>query len=144
MSTQHTPGLLKVAVEIFDNDGQPETAIQALNGATTVAVALEFGPNNPRMRADNARRIAACWNACEGLSTESLERSDMLSSMNQRRRQLENQRDQLLEALKEAREALQFANDSPGGAISDTIWMMHRPETLFDFMDAAIAKATHQ
>lgn len=51
------------------------------------------------------------------------------------------ERDELLEALKEAREALQFANDTPGGAISDTIWMMHRPETLFDFMDVAIAKA---
>lgn len=44
----------------------------------------------------------------------------------------------LLSILKEAREALQFASDSPGGAISDTIWMMHRPETLFDFLDAAI------
>jgi hypothetical protein len=41
--------------------------------------------------------------------------------------------------LREAREALQFANDSPGGGISDTIWMMHRPETLFDFLDAALA-----
>ena len=47
----------------------------------------------------------------------------------------------LLSTLKEAREALQFANDSPGGAVSDTIWMMHRPETLFDFLDAAIASA---
>lgn len=43
------------------------------------------------------------------------------------------------DALREAREALQFANDSPGGGISDTIWMMHRPETLFDFIDAALA-----
>lgn len=47
---------------------------------------------------------------------------------------------ELVEALLEAREALQFANDSPGGGISDTIWMMHRPETLFDFLDAALAK----
>lgn len=68
MNTQHTPGPLKVAVEIFDNDGQPETAIQALNGAATVAVALEFGPNNPHMRAGNARRLVACWNACEGIA----------------------------------------------------------------------------
>ena len=49
------------------------------------------------------------------------------------------QRDELLAALVEAREALQFANDSPGGVAADTIWMIHRPETLFDFMDAAIA-----
>ena len=49
------------------------------------------------------------------------------------------QRDELLAVLVEAREALQFANDSPGGVAADTIWMIHRPETLFDFMDAAIA-----
>ncbi len=48
---------------------------------------------------------------------------------------------QLLEALKEAREALQFANDSPGGPITDTIWMVHEPETLFDFLDSAISAA---
>ena len=48
---------------------------------------------------------------------------------------------QMLEALKESRQALQFANDSPNGGINDTIWMMHKPETLFDFMDAAIAAA---
>lgn len=49
---------------------------------------------------------------------------------------------ELLAALIEARHALQFANDTPNGPIVDTIWMMHRPETLFDFMDAMIAKAT--
>ena len=54
------------------------------------------------------------------------------------------QRDELLSAFKEAREALQFANESPHGGISDTIWMMHGPETLFDFMDAAIEKASNQ
>lgn len=54
---------------------------------------------------------------------------------------MRQQRDELLAAMKETREALRFANDSPGGGISDTIWMFHRPETLFDFMDAAIEKA---
>jgi hypothetical protein len=48
---------------------------------------------------DDTRRLVACWNACAGLSTESLERSDMLSSMNQQRRQLEAQREPLLGAL---------------------------------------------
>ena len=54
---------------------------------------------------------------------------------------VEQQRTDLLAALKEAREVLQMANDTPNGPICDTIWMMHRPETMFDFMDAAIAKA---
>lgn len=48
----------------------------------------------------------------------------------------------LLKTLIEAREALQFANDSPKGPICDTIWMMHRPETLFDFLDVAIENST--
>ena len=49
------------------------------------------------------------------------------------------QRDALLGKVIEARQALQFANDTPCGPINDTIWMMHGPETLFDFLDAAIA-----
>ena len=59
MSAQHTPGPWQVAVDIFDNDGMPETAIQAMNGGATVAVALDFGLNNPDMRQANARLIAA-------------------------------------------------------------------------------------
>lgn len=55
----HTPGSWEVALEIFDNGGIPETVIQALNGRAAVAVALEFGPNNPGMRDANARLIAA-------------------------------------------------------------------------------------
>lgn len=47
-------------------------------------------------------------------------------------------------ALQEVRETLQFANDSPNGGIHDTIWMMHRPETLFDFIDAAMQKGSGQ
>lgn len=49
---------------------------------------------------------------------------------------------ELLETLIQARQVLQFANETPNGPIRDTIWMMHGPETLFDFLDAAIAKAT--
>jgi hypothetical protein len=48
------------------------------------------------------------------------------------------QRNTLLAAMQEVREALQLANDSPGGIITDTIWMPHRPETLLDFIDATI------
>lgn len=48
---------------------------------------------------------------------------------------------ELVATLIEARHALQMANDSPNGPISDTIWMMHQPETLFDFLDVALEKA---
>ena len=42
--------------------------------------------------------------------------------------------------LHEVRQALQFANDCPNGGISDTLWMIHRSETMFDFIDAALEK----
>lgn len=44
-------------------------------------------------------------------------------------------------ALKESRAALEAANGKDRGPICDTIWMPGRPETLFDFMDAAIDAA---
>lgn len=54
---------------------------------------------------DTARRMVACWNACEGLYTESLERGgplaqqivDALNAAHEAKRQ----RDELLAALKE-------------------------------------------
>lgn len=61
-----------------------------------------------------------------------------IEDLERRLREVIQHRNALLSALKEARESLQFAADSPGGLGADTIWMMHRHETLFDFMDAAI------
>ena len=52
---------------------------------------------------------------------------------------LESVQGVLLGALKEARQALQAANDTPAGPIRDTIWMIDTPETLFDFMDSTLA-----
>lgn len=77
MEAQHTPGRLEVAVQIFDNDGAPESVIQGMGGAASVAVALDFGANNPGMREANARRLAACWNFCDGIPTEKLEGTDL-------------------------------------------------------------------
>jgi hypothetical protein len=48
------------------------------------------------------------------------------------------QRNTLLNALREVREALQFATKNHDGPIRDTIWMVHRPETLFDFIDVTL------
>ena len=44
-----------------------------------------------------------------------------------------------LDTLKEVRETLEVANVTPNGPINDTIWYSDC-ETLFDFMDAAIAR----
>ena len=44
-----------------------------------------------------------------------------------------------LDTLKEVRETLEVANATPSGPINDTIWYSEN-ETLFDFIDDAIAK----
>lgn len=55
------------------------------------------------VKEDNARRLAACWNACDGLPTESLEKLGTLDrasvEMNVFRAHLLAQRDELLAAL---------------------------------------------
>lgn len=51
------------------------------------------------------------------------------------------QRDKLYNALREVRHALQFANENPHGGISDTLWMMHDPETVFDYIDRQLAES---
>ena len=56
----------------------------------------------------NARRLVACWNACEGIDTEHLENIDMLgetlagrfAAFHASERELMDTRDELLEALK--------------------------------------------
>lgn len=53
-------------------------------------------------------------------------------------KELEAENARLRDVILQARHAMQFANDNPNGWINDTIWMMHSPETLFDFMDSAI------
>jgi len=45
----------------------------------------------------------------------------------------------LRKVLVDVRNSLQIANDSPGGGICDTLWMMDDAETIFDHIDAALA-----
>ena len=126
---QHTP---EPWISVGSSIGIP-------NGKGAFYMVPLFGINQDRREAD-ARRIAACVNACVGMETFILE--SVVGDGDSIKHDLDDltaQRDQLLAALVEARESLQFANDSPGGVAADTIWMIHRPETLFDFMDAAIA-----
>lgn len=88
----------------------------------------------------NSRRIVACVNACEGVGDDAMYGGWTAAGMSAYTKNLEQQRDELLSALKDARATLDRANDD-SEVIIDTIW--HTPyETLFDFMDAAIEKAS--
>lgn len=105
------PGLLAVQGEVFDNDGTPETVITGLDGRAFVAVAIEIGPNNPGMREANARRLAACWNACHLITTERLEDlgkplMEHLIGCDERAVRMVAEKRELIEALREAENAL--------------------------------------
>ena len=100
------------------------------------------------MKEANARRLVAAWNACDGISTETLELVSRFTEAGIKTVQsVEAERDslravnaELLEALEKSLAALEKANKEEFGPISDTIWFSEY-ETLFDFMGAAIASA---
>lgn len=93
-------------------------------------------------REANARRIVACVNRCAGISNELLETSTDLATafMSAENARLMQKNNELLFALKRSRATLEHENNKQTGAIRDTIWYSSC-ETLFDFMDSAIADA---
>lgn len=98
---KHTPGPLRL-FQVGDNleflcpateDGESILTITH-EGNTAFAVVLSD---------INARRLVACWNACDGIRTEALEhRAHLLKAENDQLAMLNAQRDELLEALKQA------------------------------------------
>lgn len=95
----HLPGIWTVDEEAFDNDGCPETVIRGLNGAAVIAVAIDFGENNPLMREANAHRIVTCVNACEGLPQDALDGGWTAAGISAYASKLERHNAELLEAL---------------------------------------------
>lgn len=90
--SEQTPCLLVVDDQIFDNDGAHETVICGTGPEFTghaIAVAIDF-KNAPGMREANARRLVACWNACDGLSDEALDGGWNVRSMSAYAKGLEN------------------------------------------------------
>jgi hypothetical protein len=72
MSTNHTPGPLSSAPQ----KGTPGNCWQAqIFNAGGMSIASMDSTQDPAIASDRARRLAACWNACErmGISTETLE-----------------------------------------------------------------------
>lgn len=145
MSAQHTQGRLHVA-------GQDK--VQIRSDKHQIAKAWSFAGKTGQ---ENARRLVACWNACEGISTDFLENiamtGDTLASRFKARddteRELAAQRDELLEALRIAREHIQIDRNSFKEAHSFPDGFMEREDQstlkLLDqklaVIDAAIAKA---
>lgn len=117
---------------VFSHYGDPE--IRTKDGDKLVAALLPS-------KLQDARRIVACVNACAGIMTADLEHGGQgCLSNHDAWAGMKTQRDDLLAAMKAARLSLQRANDGYDEIITDTIWHTNH-ETLFDFMDAAIANA---
>ena len=121
MSEKYTRGPWKT-------EGEGIHAIIRGGDATIVAV-------RHRLPADvheaNARRIVACVNACEGISTENLEDNRPVKWAIQQYNNVVKQRDELLKALMLA-ESVYRQNCVNEG----------EPSSVLDAMQAAILKAT--
>lgn len=108
----HTPGRLAVTHNNW------ETSTVYCEGKEVARVHMDSEAHeDDEQHCENARRLVACWNACEGLSTESLGRLGTLDrarvEMDVFRAHLLAQRDELLELCGRALRALS-EDDSPG------------------------------
>ena len=135
MSAQHTKG--QMTTDEADHC-MPHENIWLMVGTRAVAcVWMDDAPvpDYNREQQANARRLVACWNACEGISTEYLEGDDSLphyarrltaqcnelltqrnESLPHYARRLMVQRDELLAALKLTTHCLQWhAERHPAG-----------------------------
>lgn len=92
MSTEHTQGRLEVA------DGRRIGVVlpnEVGGGFDSHCVALAQDSGGRLNAEANARRLVACWNACDGVGTDLLEQYPAPFT------ELRTQRDQLLAALKD-------------------------------------------
>lgn len=125
----HTQGKLRVGTK-YATDIYADRAGHAI--ARTV---------NPQVTAEddaNARRLVACWNACDGLSTEFLEKINLenaltkinvenaLTSAKVCADALELDRHKLLEALRNLLETVDFIREN----VSDAGWRNTKPVQL--------------
>lgn len=99
----HTPGRLLAGVCIYEDGSKHFCAVQEGSEKKVVALSGLAGEANEQEAMSNSSRLAACWNACDGLHTESLEcgkplADQIVDALNQRDALLA-QRKELLEAL---------------------------------------------
>ena len=125
MSAEHTPGRLKVVVDehphylggkhverrIFTelNHSQTKEPVGVVNISIGIPEKID-GPiatHFVSISEPDARRLVACWNACQGISTEGIEAITALGGMTHKMpvaAGLVRQRDDLLSALREIAE----------------------------------------
>lgn len=89
----------------------------------------------------NARRLAACWNALDGISTTEIETAARCGSISHALAKVIKQRDELLDVLKGFHMWAENQSDaqSKGGHATFDLWMLREQR---DLAATAIAKAT--
>lgn len=136
MTTQHTAGRLCTQLETFSISPTGDCDLSFLIRTQTDLSLIGEVYGCDDMAESNARRLVACWNACEGLPTDLLE-DESIMKIDSRIRQ---ERDELLEAVCVAEHTFRhYANlhaaKGPEGADKAA-----RNTELADRMAAAIAK----
>jgi hypothetical protein len=98
MATEtHKNGKLRFA---NDNELSPNIAYIRSGTDWGSEVAVCYSVSDDKGGTENARRLVACWNACEGISTDILAAEP--TSLNDLINGLRTDRDELMEALREA------------------------------------------
>jgi hypothetical protein len=113
MKSNHTQGALSLKTR-DDCDyptllmGEGEVVADTMRIIFTSGPDRKAGAARARKNRDNARRLAACWNACEGLSTEALDSGETPNKISRSHQtalaklgEMTAQRDELLAALEQ-------------------------------------------
>lgn len=101
--TTHTPGRIR----FYENGEANSYAMLEVDADDRwLLTLLHNGHDVTERQKANMHRLVACWNACEGIDTELLD-PKMLGDQIAAKMSLIDQRDQLLEAIKEL---LEFPN----------------------------------
>ena len=116
--SKHTTG------DWFISDWNNEIIVSA-DGVRT---AIADGPSRI-VREANAKRIVDCVNALEGLSSDALDSGWNFKDMSKHCREIEQQRDELIETLEKIVESIK------------NLWIDEYPDEALDLAVQAIAKA---
>jgi len=109
--SEQTRGRLRI-VDERDEEFAGSVIVQDGTG-NMVADCNIFGPLSEEVCLANARRLVACWNACEGIGTEALE-ATLVSDIDEMGAQAINDRSELIGALQMAEGWLRPSGASKG------------------------------
>lgn len=105
MNAQHTPGRIRY-------DYEPGYCGELLRANGTSLCSFADEPTE-----DDARRLVACWNACEGVSTENLEDNAPVKTLATRYNELLAAAPRMVDALKRAAHILAEIDQSTAPAV---------------------------